>query len=164
MYLEDLSCTKRHYFIPNHVRFIISTNTDKIPKKTIVITILSAWKKKVNHQHYWENQQNENPSYFANQNFHFLSFGSSRCRIAHAFIPGGGLIWSEARKLKSQPMCTCQSIVCSYGKLSRLGTDKSEPIWSGLFKEEKAWMAIRNHLLLTTTFERYLDRTQSYMG
>lgn len=138
-------------FIPNHRCFISLANADKIPKKTIVITILSAWKN-VNHQHYWEIQQSEKPSFFANQNFHFLSFGSSRCRIAYAFIPGGGLIWSEAWKLKSQSMSTCQSIVCSYGKLSCLGADKSEPIWSGLFKEEKAEMAIRNHLLLTKTF------------
>lgn len=119
---------------------------------------------KVNHQHYLEIQLNENPLSFANQNFHFLSFGSSRCRIAYAFIPGGGLIWSEAWKLKSQRMSTCQSIVCSYGKLSCLCTDKSEPIWSGLFKEEKSWMAIKHHLLLTRTFERHPDRTQSYIG
>lgn len=121
-------------------------------------------KKKVNYQHYWEIQTNENPLSFANQNFHFLSFGSSRCRIANAFIPCGSLIWSEVRKLKSQPMCTCQSIVCSYGKLFRLSNDKSEPILSGLFKEERDWMAIRNHLVLTRTFKCYLDRTQSHIG
>lgn len=121
-------------------------------------------KKNVNYQHYWEIQTNENPLSFANQNFHFLSFGSSPCRIANAFIPCGSLIWSKVRKLKSQPMCTCQSIVCSYGKLSRLSNDKSEPILSGLFKEERDWMAIRNHLVLTRTFKCYLDRTQSHIG
>lgn len=82
----------------------------------------------------------------------------------YAFIPVRGLIWSEALKLKSQPMSTCQSIVCSYGKLSRLGTDKTEPIWSGLFKEGRAWTAIRNHLLLTMTFKCYLDSEQSHTG
>lgn len=112
--------------------FISLTNAHKIPKKTIVITILSARKKNVKHQHYWESKQSENPESFANQNFHFLSFGSSWCRIAYAFIPGGGLIWSEAWKLKSQLMSACQSIVISYGKRFRLGADKSEPIWSGL--------------------------------
>lgn len=66
---------------------------------------------------YWSIQQTENPSSFANQNFHFLSLGSSWCRIAHAFIPGGALTWSEAWKLKSQSMSSCQSIVGSYEKL-----------------------------------------------
>lgn len=120
------------YLTQIHMCFISLTNAHKIPKKTIVITILSARKKNVKHQHYWESKQSENPESFANQNFHFLSFGSSWCRIAYAFIPGGGLIWSEAWKLKSQLMSACQSIVISYGKLFRLGADKSEPIWSGL--------------------------------
>lgn len=66
----------------------------KIPKKTIVITILSACKKNVSHQQYWEIRLNENPSSFANQNFHFLSFGSSPCRIAPTFIPSVSLIWN----------------------------------------------------------------------
>lgn len=41
MYLLDHSCQK--YFTHIRGRFISSTNADKIPKKTIVITILSAW-------------------------------------------------------------------------------------------------------------------------